>query len=41
MDLERIKRVGIAAAYKAGSVLRSHYGRISRIDKKGAIDLVT
>ncbi len=41
MDLERIKRVGIAAAYKAGGVLRSHYGRISRIDKKGAIDLVT
>ncbi len=41
MDLERVKRVGIAAAYKGGSVLRSHYGRISRIDKKGAIDLVT
>ena len=36
-----IKRVGIAAAYKAGGVLRSHYGRISRIDKKGDIDLVT
>ncbi len=41
MDLELIKRVGIAAAYKAGGVLRSHYGRISRIDKKGDIDLVT
>ncbi len=41
MDLELIKRVGIAAAYKAGRVLRSHYGRISRIDKKGDIDLVT
>jgi len=41
MDLELIKRVGIAAAYKAGRVLGSHYGRISRIDKKGSIDLVT
>ncbi|UCD90149.1 MAG: inositol monophosphatase [Desulfobacterales bacterium] len=41
MDLEFIKRVGIAAAYKGGNVLRSHYGRIAKIDKKGAIDLVT
>ena len=41
MDLELVKRVGIAAAYKGGSILRSHYGRISKIDKKGAIDLVT
>ena len=41
MDLERLKRVGIAAAFKAGTVLRSHYGRISKIDKKGSIDLVT
>ncbi len=41
MDLELIKRVGIDAAYKAGRVLLSHYGRISRIDKKGDIDLVT
>ena len=41
MDLELINRVGIAAAYKGGNVLQDHYGRISRIDKKGAIDLVT
>ncbi len=41
MDLELIKRVGIAAAYKAGRILGSRYGRISRIDKKGSIDLVT
>jgi len=41
MDLEGIKNVGIAAASKGGSVLQSHYGRISKIDKKGAIDLVT
>lgn len=41
MDLEFVKRVGIAAAYKGGEVLMSHYGKVSKIDKKGAIDLVT
>jgi len=41
MDLELVKRVGIAAAYKGGSVLRSHHGRISKVEKKGAIDLLT
>jgi myo-inositol-1(or 4)-monophosphatase len=41
MDMELVKRVGIAAAYKGGNVLRSHYGKIAKIDKKGAIDLVT
>lgn len=41
MDLELVKRVGISAAYKAGKVLLSSLGRISVINKKGAIDLVT
>jgi len=41
MDLEFTKRVGIAAAYKGGSVLRSYLGRISHINKKGSIDIVT
>ena len=41
MDIEYIRRIGIAAAYKGGSVLRHFLGNISRIDKKGAIDLVT
>ena len=41
MDLTHIKRVGIAAAYKGGGVLMSHYGNVSKIDKKGVIDLVT
>ena len=41
MDLESIKRVGIAAAYKGGNVLRTHFGKIAKIDKKGAFDLVT
>ena len=39
MDLEPLKRIGIAAAFKAGSVLQSHYGKITSISKKGAIDL--
>jgi len=34
MDLEIIKRVGIAAAYKGVGVLLSHFGRISEINKK-------
>jgi myo-inositol-1(or 4)-monophosphatase len=42
MDLELVKRVGIAAAYKSQRVLLSHYGvGKSNVDKKGAIDLVT
>ena len=41
MDLEFVKRAGIAAAYKGGNILRSLYGKINKIDKKGAIDLVT
>jgi myo-inositol-1(or 4)-monophosphatase len=41
MDLEFVKRIGIAAAYKGGSVLQSYRGRVSIVNKKGAIDLVT
>lgn len=41
MDLDRIKRVGIAAAYKGAEVLRSKFGNISQARKKGVIDLVT
>ncbi len=41
MDLELVKSIGIAAAYKGGRVLRSHLGRLSTINKKGSIDLVT
>jgi len=42
MDLELVKRVGIAAAYKGQRVLLSHYRRGKfNVDKKGAIDLVT
>lgn len=41
MDTELIKRVGIAAAYNGGRILLSHHGRISKVKKKGAIDLLT
>lgn len=41
MDLELIKRVGIGAAYRAGGVLQSYFGRTFAVNKKGAIDLVT
>ena len=41
MDLELAKRVGIASAYKGGNVLRSLCGKLFKINKKGAIDLVT
>jgi myo-inositol-1(or 4)-monophosphatase len=41
MDLEYVRRVGIAAAYEGGAVLRSCLGNLSSIRKKGAIDLVT
>ena len=41
MDIERIKRVGIAAACNGGKVLREHFGKLESVRKKGAIDLVT
>ncbi len=41
MDLDYVKRVGIAAAYDGGRVLRDHLGKLVQIHKKGRIDLVT
>lgn len=41
MDMEQIKRVGIAAACNGGKVLREHFGTLRSVHKKGAIDLVT
>ncbi len=41
MDLEKVKRIAIAAAYKAGDALCARYGRLEHIAKKGVIDLVT
>jgi myo-inositol-1(or 4)-monophosphatase len=41
IDLEDVRRVGIAAAYQAAEILQTKFGKISRVRKKGAIDLVT
>lgn len=41
MDIESIKRAGIKAAYQSGRVLNHHFGRLTQVNKKGAIDLVT
>jgi myo-inositol-1(or 4)-monophosphatase len=41
MDMESIKRVGVAAALNGGKVLSSHFGKLQSVSKKGAIDLVT
>lgn len=41
IDLENVKRVGIAAAYQAAEILQAKFGKISRVRKKGVIDLVT
>lgn len=41
MELDSVKRVGMSAALKGAAVLRSYFGKVKNISKKGAIDLVT
>ena len=41
MDLNSVKRVGIAAAYKGAEILRANFGKKCNIKKKGAKDLLT
>jgi len=41
VDLYKIRDVGLAAAARAGEVLRAFWGKAYGIEKKGAIDLVT
>ncbi len=41
MDFEIIKQTGIAAAKFGAQILMARLGRISKLEKKGAIDLVT
>jgi myo-inositol-1(or 4)-monophosphatase len=41
MGIEQIQRVGIAAARNGAQAILDHLGRLTHIDKKGAIDLVT
>ena len=41
MDFESLERTAVRAAYRSGEVLRTRYGKLSSIDKKGPTDLVT
>ena len=41
MTMEAIKQVGLKAAYRAGDVLKKHFGNLAGIQKKGIFDLVT
>lgn len=41
MDFELIKNTGIGAAYKSAEIINRFSGKLTRIDKKGPIDLVT
>lgn len=41
MDCEAIKNTAIGAAYGAGELLTTHFGHLDKIEKKGAIDLLT
>ncbi len=41
MDLRLIERVGVGAAFKSAEILRSYFGNINEISKKGEIDLLT
>lgn len=41
MNIEKIKQVGIGAAYQAGEILKDHFGNLEMVRNKGTIDLVT
>ena len=41
MDIDAIKKTGMSAAYKGAETLRLRFEKITRINKKGRIDLVT
>jgi len=41
MNMDLIKRTAIKAAFASGRILKSHFGNILDIRKKGVVDLVT
>ena len=41
MEIEKIKQVGIRAAYQSGEILKRYFGNLKTVNKKGEIDLVT
>jgi myo-inositol-1(or 4)-monophosphatase len=41
MDIKLIQRTAVAAAYAGGKILQEYFGKLTQINKKGKIDLVT
>ncbi|MBC2714480.1 MAG: inositol monophosphatase [Desulfobacteraceae bacterium] len=41
MDFEQIKNTGIGAAYKSAEIINNYLGKLTSVNKKGPIDLVT
>lgn len=41
MEIEKIKQIGIRSAFRGGEILKSHFGNLKSVHKKGVIDLVT
>jgi myo-inositol-1(or 4)-monophosphatase len=41
IDIDAVKKTGMSAAYRGAEALRLLFGKITQIDKKGRIDLVT
>jgi len=41
MNMDRIKRTAIKAAFESGRILQAHFGKVLDIRKKSAVDLVT
>jgi myo-inositol-1(or 4)-monophosphatase len=41
MDIENIRRIGLAATWEGAKILRKYFGKLTGVNKKGAIDLVT
>ena len=40
-DLDAVLQVALAAAHSAGAILMDKFRRLERVEKKGAVDLVT
>ncbi|MDA8137111.1 MAG: inositol monophosphatase family protein [Desulfobacteraceae bacterium] len=41
MNLDRVKQIGVRAAYRAGERINQYFGKAFRVTKKGVMDLVT
>lgn len=41
MDLERIKTTAVGAAYGSAAIINGYLGKLTQVEKKGPIDLVT